>query len=217
MKLESPKSRHEEIRQRIGATHMRTDELQAQRHSDATSVTVSERLASAQRHLAAAQAGAEQAIAAAVRAFRRAAEAHERVALLYERVAAADCRDRDRDEHERQAAIHRSAAMADTERAEYALSVLGQDTGPSILATPADSNGDSNSSDHRPHQQRQQRMTPARYAPAGDMSGLKRKAGTSALRWIGRAKRIPELPSTANDRVSRALPPARQLAARRGG
>jgi hypothetical protein len=117
----SPKSRHEEIRQRIGATHVRIDELQAQRQGDATSATVSERLASAQRHLATAQAGAEQAIAAAVRAFRRAAEAHERVALLYERAAAADCKDKE--EHERQAAIHRSAAMADTERAEYALSL----------------------------------------------------------------------------------------------
>jgi hypothetical protein len=40
---------------------------------------------------------------------------------LYERAAAADCKDKE--EHERQAAIHRSAAMADTERAEYALSL----------------------------------------------------------------------------------------------
>lgn len=141
---ESPKSRQEEIRQRIGASRMRLEELRAKRGSDASPATASERLASAQRHLAAAQASTEQAIAAAVRAFRRAAEAHERVALWHIRAAARDSGDKD--EHERQAAIHRSAAAEDTERANNIRSLLRQDTGPPVPVTPADSN----SSDHRP-------------------------------------------------------------------
>ncbi len=119
----SPESRRqEEIRQRIGAIYMRIDELQAKPQDRATSATASERLASAQRHLAASQAAAEQAIAAAVRAFLRAAEAHERVAVLHERAAAAGSSDKD--EHERQAAIHRAAVMADAQRAEHAQSLL---------------------------------------------------------------------------------------------
>lgn len=119
---------------------MRIDELRAKRQGGATSATVSERFASAQRHLAASQAAAEQAIACAVRALRRAAEAHERVALLHERAAATGAGDKD--EHERQAAIHQAAAGADTQRAEH-LVTPGH-------PFPADSNGDSNSSDHRP-------------------------------------------------------------------
>ncbi len=122
---ESPESRQEEIKQRIGAIHMRIDELQAKHQGRAISAAVSERLTSARRHLCAAQAAAEQAIAAAVRAFRRAAEAHERVALLHERAAAAGSSDKD--EHERQAAIHRAAAVVDTQRAEHAQSLLRQE------------------------------------------------------------------------------------------
>jgi hypothetical protein len=72
----------------------------------------------AQRHLAAA----ERAIAASVLAFRRAADAHGHAAIQHERDAAAGFGDRD--EHERQAAIHRAAAVADTQRAECAQLLL---------------------------------------------------------------------------------------------
>jgi hypothetical protein len=67
--------------------------------------------------MAAAQAAAEQAIAANIRAFRRAADAHERAAIEHERAVAGGSGDKD--EHERQAAIHRAAAATDMQRAEH--------------------------------------------------------------------------------------------------
>jgi anti-anti-sigma factor len=117
-KSESGKSREEDIRQRLAAIRTRKDELRAMRHDDAGPATVSERTASAQRQAAASQAAAEQAIAASVRAFRRAAEAHEHAARQHERAAAAGFGDKD--QHERQAARHRAAAVADTQRADRA-------------------------------------------------------------------------------------------------
>lgn len=40
--------------------------------------------------------------------------------------------------------------VVDTERAEHARALLREDAGPLVPVTPADSAGDSNSSDHRP-------------------------------------------------------------------
>ncbi len=120
-----PQSRRQEIRQRIGDIRTRIDELQAKRQGDASREDVSEPLASAQQHVAASQAAAQQAVAANGRAFRRAAEAHERVARHHERAAAAGLGDKD--EHGRQAAIHRAGAMADTQLAEHAQSMFHDD------------------------------------------------------------------------------------------
>jgi hypothetical protein len=117
-----PENRREEIRQRIGAIRARIDELEARRQAGATRAAMTERIASAERHMAASRAAAQEAIAASIRCLRRAAEAHERVAHLHERAAAA--RWGNKDEHERQAAIHRAAAVADTRRAEQAQLLL---------------------------------------------------------------------------------------------
>jgi hypothetical protein len=144
---EAPRSRQEEIRQRIGTIHLRIEELRAKRRGGGVA-PASERQASAQRDLTAAQAAADQAVAAAIRAYGRAADAHERAAMLHERAAAAESGDKD--EHERQAVLHRTAAVADTERAGHARSLLRQDAGPDAPVTPADSSDDSNGSDHRP-------------------------------------------------------------------
>ena len=116
---ESGGSRGEEIRQRISAVRARIDELN---QGDAAGKAASERLAAAQRHMAASQAAAERAIAASIRAFRRAAEAHQRAAIKHEQAAAAGSGDKD--EHMRQAAIHRAAAAANLQRAERAQSQL---------------------------------------------------------------------------------------------
>ena len=121
---EAGSNRLEEIRQRLAAIGTRMDELRAE--GEATPAALSERIASARRHLAASQAAAERAVAASVRAFRRAADAHEQAGLQHERAAAAGFGDRD--QHERQAAIHRAAAVADTRRAERAESLLQDET-----------------------------------------------------------------------------------------
>lgn len=116
-KPESGESRREEIGQRLAAIRTRMDELKTVRQDDASPAAVSERIGSAQR-----QAAAEQAITASIRAFRRAAGAHEHAALQHELAAAAGFGDKD--QHERQAARHRAAAAADTQRAEHAQSLL---------------------------------------------------------------------------------------------
>jgi hypothetical protein len=118
---EPPQGRRQEISQRIGAIRTRIDELEARRQDDAFRGIFSERLA-AQRHLTAPQAAAQRAVTASVRALRRAAEAHERLALYHERAAATGTGDKG--EHERQAAIHRAAAVADTQRAGRCPSLL---------------------------------------------------------------------------------------------
>jgi hypothetical protein len=122
---QAPQSRRETARRRLDAIHTRIGELQASGQGDASPAAIRERLTSAQRHLAAAQAAAERAIAASVRAFRRAAEAHEHAAIQHARAAAAGFGDKD--EHERHAAIHRAAAVADRQRAERAQSLLGDE------------------------------------------------------------------------------------------
>ena len=119
---ESGESRREEIRQRLAAIRTRIDKLKAVRPDDASPADLSERIGSAQRQAAASQAAAEHAIAASIHAFRRSAEAHEQAALQYERAAAAGFGDKD--QHEQQAARHRAAAVVDTQRAEYAQSLL---------------------------------------------------------------------------------------------
>lgn len=128
---ESRGSRREEIRQRLEAIHTRLKELRAKRQEDsqddAAPAVFSERLASSQRYKAASQAAAEQAAAASARAFLRSAEAHQQAALQHERSAAAGYGDQD--QHERQAATHRAAAVADLQRAERADSGLQEDLG----------------------------------------------------------------------------------------
>jgi hypothetical protein len=119
-------NRREEIRQGLGAIRARIDELRAEQQGEVTPAALRERIASAQRQLAASLAAADQAVAASVRAFRRAAEAHEQAGLQHERASAAGFGDRD--QHERQAAIHRAAAVADTQRAERAESLLRDET-----------------------------------------------------------------------------------------
>jgi len=121
----SGESRREEIRQRLAAIRTRMDELKAGWQDDANPAAVSERIGSAQRQAAASPAAAEHAIASNIRAFRRSAAAHEQAALQYERAAAAGFGDKD--QHERQGARHRAAAAADTQRAEYAQSLLQGD------------------------------------------------------------------------------------------
>jgi hypothetical protein len=121
---QSREIRREQIRQRIDAIHARIKKLQAKRQDDADLATVRERLTSAQRQMAASRAAARTAITNSLRAFRKAAEAHERATLQHERVAAAGRGDKD--QHERQAASHRAAAAAATQRAERARSLLSE-------------------------------------------------------------------------------------------
>jgi hypothetical protein len=120
-KPESREGRREEIGQRLAAIRTRMDELKAVRQDDASPAAVSERIGSAQRQAAASHAAAEQVITGSIRAFRTAAGAHEHAALQHERAAAAGFGDKD--QHERQAARHRAAAAADTQRAEWAQSL----------------------------------------------------------------------------------------------
>lgn len=124
---ETPQGRRQEISQRLDAIRTRIEELEARHHGDAArGGAFSERVAAAQRHAAAAQTAAQHAIAASVRALRRAAEAHERVAREHERAAASGVGDTA--EHERQAAVHRAAAAADTQRADQFRSLLQDQT-----------------------------------------------------------------------------------------
>jgi hypothetical protein len=88
------------------------------------SATLSERLAVARRHAAEAQAAAAQVLASSAEAFRHAAEAHEGAASMHERTAAAGIGDVRG--HERQAALHRAAAVSDWQRAERARSLLSE-------------------------------------------------------------------------------------------
>jgi hypothetical protein len=124
---EPPPGRRQEIRQRIGAIRTRIDELKAKRQGATIRGTFSERLAAAQRHMAASEADAQHAVAASIHAFRRAAEAHQRVARQHDR--AAEAASGGASEHERQAAVHRTAATADTQRADHAQSRLPDETG----------------------------------------------------------------------------------------
>ena len=119
-------NRRDEFRQRLAAIDARMGELRAEWPGEVTPAALGERIAAARRHLAVSQAAADRAVAASVRAFRRSAEAHEQAALLHDRAAAAGFGDPAR--HERLAAAHRAAAVADTERAERARSLLRDGT-----------------------------------------------------------------------------------------
>ena len=121
---------------RIDAIHARIKKLQAKRQDDADLATVRERLTSAQRQMAASRAAARTAITNSLRAFRKAAEAHERAALQHERVAAAGRGDKD--QHGRQAASHRAAAAAATQRAERARSLLSDEERNDMRGSDAD-------------------------------------------------------------------------------
>jgi hypothetical protein len=121
-------ARREEIRQRLVAIRTRIDELETSRHGDRPPAACTERLARAQRQTAVAQAAAQRGIAAAIHAFHSAGQAHDRLAAYHERAAAAGSGDKG--EHERQAAIHRAAALADTQRAERAGMLLWDEMAP---------------------------------------------------------------------------------------
>src|SRR5882672_2399039 len=79
---------------------------------------------------------ARTAITSSLRAFRKAAGAHERAALQHERVAAAGRGDKD--QHGRQAASHRAAAAAATQRAERARSLLSDEERNDMRGSDAD-------------------------------------------------------------------------------
>jgi chromosome segregation ATPase len=129
-------SRREEIGRRLAAIRARMDELKRVRQDDASAAAVRERIGSAQRQAAASEAAAKHAIAASIRAFRRSAQAHEHAALQHERAAAAGFGDKD--QHEQQAARHRAAAAADTQRAEHAQSLLGDEEAEDVRRSDVD-------------------------------------------------------------------------------
>jgi len=121
-----PPGRRREIDNRLDAVRARLKKLQERDWDAVKSRTAApgDRLEVAQRHAAEAHAAAAKMLASSAEAFRRAAEAHERVASVHERAAASgigDVRMR-----ERQAALHRAAAVADRQRAERALSLLSE-------------------------------------------------------------------------------------------
>jgi hypothetical protein len=116
--------RRREIDARLDAIRVRLRELR-ERDWDAVrsrTADLGERLEAAQRYAAEAYAAAVEVLASSAEAFRKAAEAHERVAIVHERAAAAGIGEVGK--HERQAALHRSAATADRQRAERAQSAL---------------------------------------------------------------------------------------------
>jgi hypothetical protein len=123
---EHPPSRNQEINARLDAVRARLKELR-ERDWDARknpATTLSARLEAAQHHAAGAHAAAAQVLASSAEAFRHAAEAHERAASMHERTAAAGIGDVRG--HERQAVLHRAAAVADWRRAERAQSLLAE-------------------------------------------------------------------------------------------
>ena len=116
-------SRREEIEDRLAAVRARLRKLRERRQAtDERLATANERLKTAQRHAAEAHAAAAEVMASSVEALRMAAEAHERVASLHERLAASGTGEVT--EHQRRAALHRAAAVADWQRAERALSLV---------------------------------------------------------------------------------------------
>jgi hypothetical protein len=123
---ERPPGRRREIDTRLVAVRARLKELRERNWNAVKSRAAppGERLEAAQRHAAEAHAAAAQVLASSAEAFRRAAEAHERVASMHERTAASGIGDVR--QHERQAALHRAAAVADWQRAERAQSLLSE-------------------------------------------------------------------------------------------
>jgi len=116
--------RRREIDARLDAIRVRLRELRARDWDAVRSRTadLGDRLEAAQRYAAEAHAAAVEVLASSAEAFRKAAEAHERVAIVHERAAAAGIGDVGK--HDRQAALHRSAAAADRRRADRAQSAL---------------------------------------------------------------------------------------------
>lgn len=116
--------RERQIGTRLDALRARFKELRDKDRDAARRWTISpsERLEAAQRHAAEAQAAAAQVLASSVMAFHMAAEAHERVASLHVTASASGLGDVH--QHERQAALHRAAAVMDRQRAKRAQSLL---------------------------------------------------------------------------------------------
>jgi hypothetical protein len=120
----SPSGRRQEIGTRLGAVRARLDELR-ERDRDAVrsyQPGSGERMGAAHRHAAEARAAANLALASSAEAFRSVADAHERVARVHERAAVSGLGDVR--QHERQAAMHRAAAVAERERADRAESLI---------------------------------------------------------------------------------------------
>jgi hypothetical protein len=121
---ERPPGRRREIDTRLDAVRARLKTLR-ERDLDRGkrwASTPSERVAAAQRHAAEAHAAAAEVLASSADAFRHAAEAHEHAASMHERTAAAGIGDVPG--HQRQAELHRAAAVADHQRAERVQSLL---------------------------------------------------------------------------------------------
>ena len=116
--------RQREIDTRLDAVRARLQVLRERDVFAGTRWTTSprERVAAAKRYAAEARAAAARVLASSAEAFRNAAEAHERAAAMHERTAARGIGDVPG--HERQAAIHRAAAVADWQRAERVQSLL---------------------------------------------------------------------------------------------
>jgi hypothetical protein len=140
-----------QIGTRFDALRARLKELRDKDRDPARNWALSptERLEAAQRHAVEAQGAAAQVLASSVMAFHMAAEAHERVASLLETAAASGMDDVH--QHERQAALHRAAAVIDRQRAKRAQSLL-----PGLkLAGPVPVSEEPRNSEapeqHRPH------------------------------------------------------------------
>ena len=134
--------RRREIDTRLAAVRARLEELKDRERSlDAAknrTGTARERVAAAQRHAAEADAAAVEGLASSAEAFRIAAEAHEWAARMHERTAATGIGDVPGPV--RQAALHRSAAAADRQRAERVQSLLSghERAGPAAISGEPD-------------------------------------------------------------------------------
>jgi hypothetical protein len=120
---------------RLAAVRARLSELRQRTPGPATPGEWQRRVEAAQRHAAAAQAAAIEQLTYSATAFRRAAQAHDRAAAEHECAAASGTSQPD--EHKRQAAIHREAAVHDRQRAGQVQSLLSAAAGGSQPARDA--------------------------------------------------------------------------------
>lgn len=121
-----PPGRQLDIDTRLDAIRARLKQLE-DRHLDADGnrpAAPGERVEAARRRAARAHAAAALVLATNAEAFRKVAEAHDRVARMHDKTAAA--RIGDVIGHERQATLHRAAAIADWQRAERTRSLLSE-------------------------------------------------------------------------------------------